>query len=104
MTRIGLISSLALTLPLLIGASAEARPHTAAHEGIVCRGEYQIVEGRAISTPYCEDANLAKIARAHGDNVSASALRNNPATKSEVCRFGGTSSSAWDDCPDGDED
>lgn len=104
MTRIALISSLALTLPLLIGASAEARPYMAAHEGIVCRGEYQIVEGRAISTPYCEDANLAKVARAHGDNVSTSALRNNPAVKSEVCRFLGATNAAWDSCPEGDED
>lgn len=30
---------------------------------IECRGGYQVVQGNLLSTPYCQDALLAKVAR-----------------------------------------
>ena len=54
---------------------------------IVCRGQFQIVDGQAIATPYCEDSNVAAVAREYGIVVSASEVRRNPGTKARICRF-----------------
>lgn len=67
------LALLALALP------AEAR--------IVCRGEFQVVQGNEISTPYCADNYLASVARQYGVRVSDATIRNNPNRKREVCRF-----------------
>lgn len=69
-----------LTLATAPLANVEAR--------IRCNGPWQIVPGVGeISTPYCEDSNLASVARTYGIRVSAAEIRNNPATKSRVCRM-----------------
>lgn len=60
---------------------------TAADAKILCRDGYQVVQGREISTPYCNDNYVAAIARKHGFKVSDAEIRNNPAKKNEVCRF-----------------
>jgi len=54
---------------------------------IVCRGQFQIVDGQPIATPYCEDANVAAVAREYGIFVSASEVRRSPSTKARICRF-----------------
>lgn len=51
---------------------------------VECRGNFQVVNGQEISTPYCRDAHLAKVA-----GVSAHKVRNNPNFKEEVCRHYG---------------
>ena len=56
---------------------------------IECRGEYQVVQGQLLATPYCQDNYLAKVAREYGSRVSAREIRNNPNTKADVCRFMG---------------
>lgn len=89
----------ALMLPMTVGFAATAKTHTIANSGIVCHGEYQIVEGQSLSTPYCADAALAKEARSLGDHVSATAVRNNPELKDETCLLVGIGNSATD-CPD----
>jgi len=53
---------------------------------IICRGQFQIVDGQAIATPYCEDSNVAAVAREYGIAVSAREVRRNPGTKARVCR------------------
>ena len=53
---------------------------------IICQGAYQIVDGRPIATPYCEDANVAVVAQEYGIRVSAREVRRNPSTKARVCR------------------
>lgn len=63
---------------------------TAAEARIVCRDGYQVVQGREISTPYCNDNYVAQIARKHGFKVSDPEIRNNPGKKNEVCRFIGS--------------
>lgn len=54
---------------------------------IVCRGAFQIVDGQPIATPYCEDSNVAQVAREYGIHVSAREVRSNPGTKARICRF-----------------
>jgi hypothetical protein len=54
---------------------------------IRCDGNYQIINGQPHATPYCQDQNLAEVARAYGMRVSGSAMRNSPSEKQRVCRF-----------------
>ncbi len=53
---------------------------------IICRGQFQIVDGRPIATPYCVDSNVAAVAQEYGIAVSAREVRRNPGTKARVCR------------------
>lgn len=69
--------------------------------GIACKDGFQLSGGNWISTPYCNDAHLAEIARQHGVKVSAAEVRANPARKYELCRFLEGTLSARDYCPDG---
>ncbi len=71
-----------------------------AQAAIVCRDGFQNSGGNWISTPYCNDAHLAQIARAHGVKVSDAEVRSNPAKKYEVCRLVGIAGAARDYCPD----
>ena len=53
---------------------------------ITCHGNYQVVAGQEISTPYCRDNALAAVARTYGYRDSDSTVRNNPSRKEELCR------------------
>jgi hypothetical protein len=70
---------------------------------IECRDGFQIVNGQEISTPYCNDGLIAKVAREHGMNVSEDNVRNNPSTKNEVCRFVGDDIRIQNYCNDTDQ-
>lgn len=89
-----LASAIVLGLPVLLAVPA------AAH--IACDGDFQIVEGREIATPYCADKTIARVARQLGDNVSGRQVRNNPGTKDEVCRFVGNDPAVYGDCANTD--
>ncbi len=67
---------------LLAAAAAEAR--------ILCDGNYQVINGQPHATPYCQDENLAQVARSYGMRVSGSAMRNSPSEKQRVCQFIGS--------------
>ena len=67
---------------LLAAAPADAR--------IRCDGNYQIINGSPHATPYCQDENLAEVARSYGMRVSGSAMRNSPSAKQRVCQFIGS--------------
>lgn len=71
----------------LIAIAAVTAAAGSANAAIQCDEDYQIVEGRPISTPYCRDNNLAAVARTYGYRVSDAAVRNNPSRKEEICRF-----------------
>lgn len=60
-----------------------------ASAALLCDGPYQIVEGRTIATPFCEDNFLARVARGYGMRVSNSAIRWNASVKAEACRLVG---------------
>ena len=75
-------------------------------QAIRCNGNFQVVNGQEISTPYCRDNALAAVARAYGFNVSDATVRNNPARKQEICRWIGSDIRTRPACdevfPDGD--
>lgn len=56
---------------------------------IACVGGYQRVGSNLISTPYCQDALLAHVAKGYGMRVSAAEVRDNFNRKTEVCRLVG---------------
>ena len=85
---------------LMLGLLPVLATPAAAH--IACDGEFQVVEGHEISTPYCSDKALAKAARESGEKVTGREVRNNPDTKDEVCRLIGNDSRVRDDCNDDD--
>jgi hypothetical protein len=78
----------AAKLCLLAGSCLALAASNAA--AIECQEDYQIVQGQPISTPYCRDGYLAKVAREYGFKTSPAAIRNNPSRKEEICRFIGT--------------
>jgi hypothetical protein len=59
---------------------------SAAFSHIVCHDDFQVVNGREIATPYCQDNTLARVSRAYGRRVSDAEVRNNPGLKDELCR------------------
>jgi hypothetical protein len=59
---------------------------SAAFAHIVCHDDFQVVNGREIATPYCQDNTLAQVSRAYGRRVSDAEVRNNPGLKDELCR------------------
>lgn len=71
---------------MLAGALAVTQPDIA-EARIACDGAYQLVRGQYISSPYCQDNNLAQVARSYGMRVSGDAVRNSPSVKARVCRF-----------------
>jgi hypothetical protein len=72
----------------------------AAQAAIVCKDGFQNSGGNWISTPYCNDAHLANVARKHGASVSDDEIRNNPGKKDEICRFVGSDPEVSIYCPD----
>lgn len=54
---------------------------------IRCKGQFQVVQGNLIATPYCGDNYLAQVARGYGSSVTARAIRQNPSKKQEICQW-----------------
>jgi hypothetical protein len=76
------VFALSTVLFILIGIStADAR--------IECRGNFQITKHGPISTPYCEEKQIARVARSYGEAVSDAEVRNNPNTKVYLCQVYG---------------
>ena len=60
-----------------------ASPATARIE---CRGNFQITKHGPIATPYCEEKQIARVARSYGFGVTDAEVRNNPNTKVYLCQ------------------
>jgi hypothetical protein len=72
--------ALVVSMALVFAASpAEAR--------IECRGNFQITKHGPISTPYCEERQIARVARSYGITVTDAQVRNNPNTKVWHCQI-----------------
>ncbi len=84
------VAMLALGTCSMLPSSASAK--------ITCNGEYQVVGGTEIATPYCSDNHLAKVARKYGSRVTGRQVRNNPITKDRVCGFVGADPSVSGIC------
>ena len=92
MLRIQLASAAALALTA-IGVAGPANAG-----GIQCNNGNQLVAGNYISTPYCRDELLARVAREYGMKAPAEKIRYNPNFKREVCRFVGQDIRVQDNC------
>ena len=71
-------------LPVLV---ALVVPYASASAAIKCNGNYQVVNGSEISTPYCRDNQLARLGRKSGFKYSDREIRNSPSAKRELCRY-----------------
>jgi hypothetical protein len=60
-----------------------------AHAKIVCDDGFQVVRGKYLASPYCQDALVAQVAREHGMETTVARIRANPNYRREVCRFVG---------------
>ncbi len=68
-------------------------------QAIECNGSYQVQKnGNEISTPFCQDQNLANVAREYGLRVSNRVIHNNPNRKREVCRVVGQDNRVSEAC------
>jgi hypothetical protein len=67
-----------------LGAAVSSLP---AQAKIACQNGYQNVQGSWFATPFCQDELVAEVAHQFGVKASASAIRNNPNFKREVCRL-----------------
>jgi hypothetical protein len=56
---------------------------------IECRGNFQVTKYGLISTPYCEEEQIARVARSYGSKVTGAEVRNNPLTKVYLCQIYG---------------
>ena len=70
----GIICCAALLLTAMLTVPAEAR--------IECRGNFQMTKYGPIATPYCEEEQIAFVARSYGQNVTGAQVRNEPADES----------------------
>ena len=61
-------------------------PLGAAQARIECDGNFQIVQGQPISTPYCRDQNLARVAQSYGMRTSFQEIRRSDSVKGQICR------------------
>ncbi|MGD0532184.1 MAG: hypothetical protein ABSA62_07890 [Methyloceanibacter sp.] len=64
---------------------AMAAPEPAAAR-IECQGNFQITKYGPIATPYCEEEQIAFVARSSGTNVTGSQVHNDPLTKVYLCQ------------------
>lgn len=69
-----------------------------AQANIRCNGAYQVVNGSEIATPYCQDENLARLARRSGMDVTGNQIRKDLGKKLAVCRVIGKQTSARSAC------
>jgi len=87
------IATAALVAPsLLVLAQGSAQ------SAILCDGNFQVVNGLPISTPYCREINLARVARSYGWRVSDQEIRHSESTKAQVCRAIGHDNRVFEIC------
>lgn len=56
---------------------------------IECRGNFQVSKYGLIATPYCEEEQIARVARSYGAKVTGAEVRNNPLKKVYLCQVYG---------------
>jgi len=52
-------------------------------------GNFQVTKYGMISTPYCEEEQIARVARSYGARVTGAEVRNNPLKKVYLCQVYG---------------
>lgn len=70
----------------ILGAGLLALAPGGAEAAIQCAGNFQLVRGQPVSTLYCQEMNLAHVARGYGWRITADAIRYSESTKAQLCR------------------
>ena len=76
--QLGMAGCAALILVTTLAGPAVAR--------VQCRGNFQITKYGPIATPYCEEEQIALVARSYGQNVTGSQVRKNPLMNVYLCQ------------------
>ena len=92
MTKHAIVASVLLASGLFVFSPGGAQAR------IICDGNFQIVNGLPVSTPYCREATLARVARGYGWRVSDQAIRYSESTKAQVCRAIGNDNRVQEIC------
>jgi hypothetical protein len=82
----------------VLAAAVLVVPFGTAQARIACDGNFQIVQGSPIATPYCQEHNLARVAQGYGMKVSFDSIRRSESVKAEVCRTIGHDNRVRDTC------
>lgn len=53
---------------------------------IQCKGNFQVTKYGLIATPYCEEEQIAAVARSYGWKVTAAQVHKDPLTKVYICQ------------------
>ena len=53
---------------------------------IQCKGNFQVSKYGLIATPYCEEEQIARVARSYGWKTTAAEIHNNPQKKVYTCQ------------------
>lgn len=69
----------------VLGAATLAAPDRAVAR-IQCHGNFQMTKYGPIATPYCEEEQIAIVARSYGVNVTGAQVRNDPLRKVYLCQ------------------
>ena len=73
-----MIGSFVLLLAISWTSSSLAR--------VECKGDFQVTKYGLIATPWCEEENIAVVARSYGWTVTGSEVRKNPLKKVYICQ------------------
>jgi hypothetical protein len=80
-SKIFLAASCVALSALVAASPTEAR--------IQCKGNFQVTKYGLIAAPYCEEQQIAAVARSYGVRVTDEEVRRDPLTKVKLCyRFG----------------
>jgi hypothetical protein len=89
----------------ILGAGLLALLPGGAEAAIQCDGNFQNVRGQPVATLYCQEMNLAHVARSFGWHISAESIRYSESVKAQVCRAVGFDNRVQEICapfrPDG---
>lgn len=51
-----------------------------------CKGIFQVTKNGLLSTPLCQEREIARVARSYGWRVTDAEVRNDPLKKVQICR------------------
>ena len=74
------------TANLVLAMAALVAVADPAQARIQCQGNFQMTKYGPIATPYCEEEQIASVARAYGYNVSGAQVHNDPLKKVYLCQ------------------
>ena len=79
----GKVQHTALAVFILSAVAVAATPVAAK---IQCKGLFQVTKYGLISTPYCQEREIARVARSYGWKVTDAQVRRDPLKKVRICQ------------------